>query len=304
MKAGTRLALYALGLVIAFVAAFGIARAVVPESMVADWESGRDAESHASDHGGGHDGAGRDAAGQGATGLSLSAGGYLLSPIEAPAAAGRDGTLSFQIRTDAGEPVTEFATSHQKDLHLIVVRSDGTAFRHAHPQLDAATGTWSLPWRWDAAGTYRLYADFTPVGPEAAGLTLSRLVEVGGGFEPVPAAPSRTAVAGPYTVTLEGDLAAAQTRGLTMTVTRDGAPVADLEPYLGSFGHLVALRAGDLAYLHVHSDAAEPAPGARSGPDLTFDVEAPTAGRYLLYLDFQVDGQVRTAAFVLDADTD
>ena len=30
-------------------------------------------------------------------------------------------------------------------------------------------------------------------------------------------------------------------------------------------------------------------------------VEAPTAGRYLLYLDFQVEGQVRTAAFTVEA---
>ena len=32
-------------------------------------------------------------------------------------------------------------------------------------------------------------------------------------------------------------------------------------------------------------------------------VEAPTTGRYLLYFDFQVDGQVRTAAFVVDAES-
>ena len=36
-----------------------------------------------------------------------------------------------------------------------------------------------------------------------------------------------------------------------LTVSRDGAPVA-VQPYLGAFGHLVALREGDLAYLHVH----------------------------------------------------
>ena len=29
--------------------------------------------------------------------------------------------------------------------------------------------------------------------------------------------------------------------------------------------------------------------------------EAPTAGRYLLYLDFQVEGKVHTAEFVVDA---
>ncbi|CPU62016.1 putative secreted protein [Mycobacteroides abscessus] len=34
---------------------------------------------------------------------------------------------------------------------------------------------------------------------------------------------------------------------------------------------------------------------------MAFAVEAPTAGRYLLYLDFQVEGQVRTAAFTVEA---
>ena len=41
---------------------------------------------------------------------------------------------------------------------------------------------------------------------------------------------------------------------LTLTVTKDGQPVTDLQPYLGAYGHLVALRAGDLAYLHVHPE--------------------------------------------------
>ena len=38
-------------------------------------------------------------------------------------------------------------------------------------------------------------------------------------------------------------------------ITRDGEPV-ETEPYLGAGGHLVALREGDLAFLHVHPDAA------------------------------------------------
>jgi len=32
-----------------------------------------------------------------------------------------------------------------------------------------------------------------------------------------------------------------------------------------------------------------------------FEATAPTAGRYLLYLDFQVDGRVHTAPFVIAA---
>jgi hypothetical protein len=77
--------------------------------------------------------------------------------------------------------------------------------------------------------------------------------------------------------------------------------VTTLEPYLGAYGHLVALRAGDLAYLHVHPEGEEPAAGQLSGPSVTFSAEAPTAGRYLLYLDFQVDGKVHTATFTVEA---
>ena len=73
-----------------------------------------------------------------------------------------------------------------------------------------------------------------------------------------------------------------------------------LQPFLGAAGHLVALRTGDLAYLHVHpmDDSAGRSP---SDPQVVFTAEAPTPGRYLLYLDFQVDGQVHTAEFVVDA---
>lgn len=73
-----------------------------------------------------------------------------------------------------------------------------------------------------------------------------------------------------------------------------------LQPFLGAAGHLVALRTGDLAYLHVHpmDDSAGRSP---SDPQVVFTAEAPTPGRYLLYLDFQVDGQVHTATFALDA---
>jgi hypothetical protein len=104
-----------------------------------------------------------------------------------------------------------------------------------------------------------------------------------------------------FTVSLDGDMVAGSPRELTITVERDGEPVTTLEPYLGAFGHLVALRQGDLAFLHVHAEGDEPAAGATAGPQIVFAAEAPTAGRYLLYLDFQVDGEVHTAEFVLDA---
>jgi hypothetical protein len=73
---------------------------------------------------------------------------------------------------------------------------------------------------------------------------------------------------------------------LAFDVTRGGTPVT-VQPYLGAQGHLVALREGDLAFLHVHPDENS----------LRFMAEFPTAGRYRLFLQFKTDGRVHTAAF-------
>lgn len=300
MNAGGRLGIYAAGLVVAFGAAFGLAALVAPERTVdAAGQEGSEMNGH------GHDEAqqapAHGEAAHGGTdlkGLSLSAGGFTLAEVEAPGTVGEAGTLAFRILDDHGDPVTDYVTEHDKDLHLIVVRSDGSGFRHVHPELDAQTGVWSLPWQWTDAGSYRVYADFTADG--ADGVTLTRTIEVSGAYAPTAPQPAMTAQVDGYTVSLEGDLVAGSASELTLSVSRDGEPVTTLQPYLGAFGHLVALRQGDLAYLHVHPEGAEPAPGETGGPDIAFVAQPPTPGRYLLYLDFQVDGQVRTAPFVID----
>src|SRR5699024_3108661 len=120
----------------------------------------------------------------GPQGLSVSENGYVLAPIQAPNAVGERGRLTFRVLDPAGEPVTAYAQQHEKDLHLIVVRSDGAEFRHVHPELDKATGTWSVPWTWDDAGVYRVYTDFVPAGAHA-GMTLTRTVDVAGAYAPV-----------------------------------------------------------------------------------------------------------------------
>jgi hypothetical protein len=293
VNAAGRLAAYATGLALVFAGSFATAAAVVPDGAASSAASPHGETQHAqTEHG--------DAETTAETvppGLAAAAGGYLLSPVTAPDAVGVPGELAFRVSGPTGAPVVDYVTSHDVDLHLVVVRADGTGFRHVHPALDPASGTWTVPWSWDAAGTYRVFTDFTAAG-ETSGVTLTRTVDVAGAF--TPAAPTttsaRTEVDG-FTVTLDGDLVAGGEQELRATVTRDGRPVA-LQPYLGAAGHLVALRQGDLAYLHVHP-GDDPEPGSA-----TFAVQAPTAGRYLLHLDFQVEGRVHTAGFVLDATTE
>lgn len=305
MKTWARLSLYGLGIALTFGGAYGVAGAVVPESTVDSWTRGDEMDEHGQDHGAesavttGTTGTGP--ADSGLAGLALGAAGYELSSVDAPTQVGETGELSFQVRDASGAPVTQYTTAHEKDLHLIVVRADGSQFRHVHPELDETTGTWSTPWEWAAAGTYRVYADVTPAGAEES-LTLTRTVQVAGDLVPVVPQPARSDQVDGFTVTVDGELVVGEASELTFTVTRDGEPVVALEPYLGAFGHLVALRDGDLAYLHVHAEGGDPEPGQTAGPEIAFAAQTPTAGRYLLYLDFQVDGQVRTAELVLDAE--
>lgn len=308
MNAAARLGLFGLGLVAVFGLAAAASSALAPDDIAAQWSASKedatmddhDTPQHAPADGegahGGHDASAAAHLG----GLALAEGGHTLDSISAPANVGEAGTLSFRILDEHGDPVTDYEIEHDKELHLIVVRTDGAEFRHVHPERDAE-GVWSIDWSWRKAGTYRVFADFTASGSEP--LTLSRTVQVAGALAPVDPQPARLARVAGLDVRLRGELVAGAASELTVSVTRDGTAVTDLEPYLGAFGHLVALRQGDLGYAHVHPEGAHPHAGDRSGPDVSFAASVPTPGRYLLYFDFQVGGTVHSVPFVVDATT-
>lgn len=299
MKAPARLSLYGLVLVAVFAVAGFTANAVIPEETVQSWAEDTADNTHheEGDAMNGDEYEGHNA-GASSLGLGLAQDGYQLTAVSAPTATGTEGELLLTVTGPDGNPVTDFELEHEKELHLIAVRADGQHFRHVHPQMND-DGTWSIPWQWEAAGSYRVFADFVPA-ETGEGITLSTSVQVAGDYDPVPAEPAATTSVNGFDVSVEGDLVAGSTSELTMTITRDGEPVTTLEPYLGAFGHLVALRDGDLAYLHVHPHGDAPQAGETSGPEIVFEATAPTEGRYLLYLDFQIDGQVHTAPLVID----
>ena len=134
-----------------------------------------------------------------------------------------------------------------------------------------------------------------PVATSAAASSLA----AAGEQTPVRHQPARTAQLDGYQVQLDGDLLPGAASPLTLTVSRDGVPVTDLQPYLGAYGHLVALREGDLAYLHVHPYGAPGDGHTAAGPQIRFLAEVPSAATYRLFLDFRHEGVVRTAEFSL-----
>ncbi|WP_416874303.1 hypothetical protein [Kitasatospora sp. SC0581] len=245
---------------------------------------------------GGHAGHGEESTDGGAEhlpgGLQVSERGYTLSVENPFVTAGSPTDLRFRILGTDGKPVTAYQQQHEKDLHLIIAPRDLSTFQHLHPTL-AADGTWSAQTAVPAAGEYRVFADFTPAGA-SEGLTLGADLHAAGDLRPAPLPETgRTVTVDGYTVTLGGDLTPGRSGTLTLTVSKDGRPVTDLQPYLGAYGHLVALRAGDLAYLHVHPDTGTP------GPEIGFTTTAPSTGSYRLFLDFKHQDTVHTAAFTV-----
>jgi len=213
-------------------------------------------------------------------GLAVAQSGYRFAPETTSLASGPAQPFRFRLLGPGGRPVQRYDQLHERELHLIVVRRDMTGFQHLHPVRqpdDSWAATVDLP----TGGTWRAFADFEPTGGPGQ-LTLGTDLQVTGAFEP---GTGPTAVSAPDpAVTVRFDR-----RGDTIetVVLRAGVPIQP-DPYLGARGHLVALRAGDLAYLHVH-------PEAGSGPPVRFTATLPTVGTYALFFDYQVDGTVRTA---------
>jgi hypothetical protein len=220
-------------------------------------------------------------------GLAAADDEFRLVPATDTIAAARAATYRFRVENPEGT-VTNFDIEHTKPMHLIVVRRDFAGFQHLHPELQH-DGTWSTALTIPAPGTYRVFADFVVDGAKQ---TLATDLFVPGDFQPeaLPQ-PAGVADAGDgYTVAMTGAPVAGEESMLGFEVFLNDRVIAELPEYLGARGHLVALRDGDLAYLHVHADEER----------LSFEAEFPTPGAYRLFLQFRHDGEVRTAAFTVD----
>ncbi len=213
-------------------------------------------------------------------GLSVEQDGLRLVVASAELPRDRVTDLRFRVTDEDGATVRDFEVEHERRMHVIVVRRDLTGFRHLHPE-QLPDGSWAVRARIPAAGSYRLFADFSR-GGEPHTLATDLRVDGPAELRDLPPA-ATTADAG------DGYQVRREPGELHFTVTRDGEPVR-VEPYLGAGGHLVALREGDLAFLHVH-------PTTEAGEAIAFEATFPTSGRYRLFLQFKHDGVVRTAAF-------
>jgi hypothetical protein len=235
-------------------------------------------------------------------GLTSEASGFTFMTGTSALPANKPASLRFRIQTAGGIPVTAFETDQTKLMHFYLVRNDLTGFQHVHPTM-GADGTWTAPLAAAQPGSYRAYASFTVKDTDGAPvpLVLSRPLTVPGKVAPtsLPAAATTTHVDG-YTLTLDtAQVMPGMDHPLTVTVSKNGIPVTDLQPYLDTYAHLTALHEGDLAFAHLHPQGT--VNGDHGGPTLSFAADLPSAGNWRLFLQFQTAGVVHTAAVTITA---
>ncbi|SFJ00381.1 hypothetical protein SAMN02799624_02948 [Paenibacillus sp. UNC496MF] len=213
---------------------------------------------------------------------------------------GRETELRLRVLNPSGQPAEDLAEDMTKLMHFIVVSKDLAEFQHLHPTYEGG-GAFSLKLTFPHGGPFLLIAEFMPDGK---GLTVYKTwIEVGGAKPeanpPVPsAAPS--VVADGIEVKLASMPAAGELKAGEMAMLDFSLRKAEtgkrivLEPYLGTPGHCVILDANAQQYLHVHA-----ATEMSTGSSVMFHATFPKAGVYKLWGQFQYEGKVITAPFVV-----
>ena len=211
----------------------------------------------------------------------------------------RPGTLTLRIGDpETGAPVNAFVSLHERLLHLFVISRDLRVFAHEHPVQSG--DRFELPIDL-APGAYMLLADFLPAGgsPQMVHRALltpdakaSPFAAPPAGLEPDLADKVVDGVRMQLTVDSRRDRLEAVLR-FRFTDAKTGAPIADLQPYLGVSGHLLIVNADLTHAVHAHPE------GVTAGPDINFGAEFPVAGLYKVWVQVQRQERVFTAPFVL-----
>lgn len=219
---------------------------------------------------------------------------------------GRETQAVLSLHTFSGKPIApqDLLEVHTKLMHLMIVDPSLTDYEHVHPQPAKTPGDWTFSFTPRYSGTYRLFADFTPIAT-ARGLYANADVDVVADGAAGRTVATATDVAHPKLDTVvERDgfrflLSAAnhpiRVRELIDLTFRVEAPHdgrVPLQPIMGAYAHLVAFDANRNGFAHLHPTQADPlAPPDPIHPALKFKVTIPAAGRYVIWTQINLAGQ-------------
>jgi hypothetical protein len=206
-----------------------------------------------------------------------------------------------RLRLAVTHPVTKvivrkFAIVHERPMHLFLVGAGLDYFAHEHP-VPQPDGVFMLDVRLPKPGPYMAIAEFLPEGGTPQ--TFQQAFTTGEAFVRAtsPAVDLAPQTVDGMRVRLDASkVTAGDTKAMTFRIedAASGAPVTDLEPYLGAGAHLLIVPIDLTEAIHGHPTEDG------HGPAVSFAPLVPRAGRYKVWIQFQRGGKVSTASFIID----
>lgn len=224
-------------------------------------------------------------------------------------AAGKSVSTVIRLTGADGKPVSldQLEVAHTEKIHLLVIDQSLTDYHHLHPVAGDKPGEYRFDFAPKFGGTYHIWADLVPkaTGKQEYSKTTVKV-------EGPPGTPNNsvntTAEVDGYRFALTTEKNAPLQAGkATMVMVKvtgpDGREFTKLEPVMGAFAHMVAFPADLGSVTHVHPMGAEPKTAAeRGGPDLGFHVEPDKPGFQKFFLQTQIGGKEKYAAFGLNVE--
>lgn len=216
-----------------------------------------------------------------------------------------------------GARVKRFVVNHEKLFHLFIISQDLVDYQHIHPQLEP-DGSFIVETVLPRTCLYKLHSDFFPVGGTSQVIHRELLTAGYGRARDAKVTPPRLTPDETLTKTIDGmkiNLSLGRGDGVApvagvfvplkyrLTDAQTGAPIEDLRPYLGAWGHTLILNADQSDYLHSHP--TEMLPGGieqanmRGGPEVEFGAMFPEAGDYRIWTQFQRAEKIVTVSFTI-----
>jgi hypothetical protein len=202
--------------------------------------------------------------------------------------------------------VDQLEVAHTEKIHLLVIDQSVTDYHHLHPVASDKPGEYRFDFAPKFGGTYHIWADLVPKATGEQEYSESTL-KVDGPAPPISnnSVNTKAEVDGyrfDLTIENKAPLQAGKAAMVTVKVTGpDGRAYSNLEPVMGAFAHMVAFPADLASVTHIHPMGAEPKTAAeRGGPDLSFHVEPDKPGYQKFFLQTQIDGKDKFAAFGLN----
>jgi len=203
-----------------------------------------------------------------------------------------------------GKPLTlnDLKKVHMKKLHVLVIDDTLEDYFHVHPQKLSEAGTYEFEFRPKMKGTYRMWADITPVSTDTQEFVMADVIQAKDTKPEINKTASLESTVKDYTFKLSFDtptLTSGKAAMGKITVTdKDGKPVKDLQPVMGAYSHIVGFADDFSTIAHMHPMGAEPKVKTdRGGPDLSFQMEAAKPGFTKIFAQVKINGKNIYAPF-------